>query len=149
MQLTRKQIDDILAALIATDGPFDPAATWAGIFISATDNGIDTVLADLETEAVADYPRKAVTAWSTPYVLDDGSAVVDGPLMHFAPPDGSHLTTIGGWFLVNSATTGDLLAYAVLEDAVQLSSAGKAWDLVLRLVVDPAGRWSAEVSFGS
>lgn len=96
LKLTKFELAAIMDALIDTGGPLDPAAVWVGIFETVVDTGPNTVLADLTRPALADYPRQPITAWGTPYNLQDGSRVVDGPLLQFVTAAGPVATSVGG-----------------------------------------------------
>lgn len=142
-QLVRDQIDGILAALIATGGPYDPAGLWVGVYQSIVDNGIETVMADVTAPTGAAATRQAVT-WGTPYQLTDGSAVVDSTAKIFRPT-GSETGVAAGAYLADALTSGNLLQYFRENDPANID-ASHPYTVILRLVVDPAGRWS--LSFG-
>lgn len=144
LQLVRDQIDAILAALIATGGPFDPAGTWVGVFQSIDPHGIDTVLGDLTMPTGAAATRQAI-AWGAPHVLTDGSAVVDATARVFTPA-GAEEGSVAGIYLADALTAGNLLAYAPEAPPVPID-ATHPYSVVVRLVVDPTGRWSVSFSW--
>lgn len=144
MQLVRDQIDAILAALIDTGGPFDEAATFVGVAQELVNNGIGTVIGDVTPPTGAAATRQAVT-WGTPYILNDGSAVVDSNAFNFAPA-GVETGTVVAVYLATLATSGALRAFMVEQPPVTISL-HHTYSAVLRLVVDPRGRWSVSFSW--
>lgn len=142
MTMVRTQIDAVLDAIIATGGPFDPAATWVGIAQAITPTGIDTVMADITPPTGAAATRQLVV-WGTPSILDDGSAVVDATARVFRPA-GVETATVAAVFLADALTAGALLAFLMENDFPNLD-VDHPYTVVIRLVVDPTGRWS--VSF--
>jgi|SRR5882672_1020732 len=144
--LTRTSTDGILADMIATGGIFDPAATWVGIGSALVDNGVNTVTANL-TEDTTNYPRQPITAWGTPRVLIDGSAVVDSGLHHFVPPDNVHPTLIVVFGLFSALTAGLLKEFVLVTPPIGLTVTTDQWSLVVRLRVNPAGEWDVSVSW--
>lgn len=147
MQLTTATAEAIAAALVATDGVFDPAATWMGVGTAISPDGQNTVLADITQATGAMATRKTITAWSGPYQLEDGSIVYQSPLKTWAPASTSEAQTLVCWFLVDAATSGNLLAYGLIQPSVVLSGPLNSWSIVLRFLIDTAGNWSTEVTF--
>jgi hypothetical protein len=137
----------ILAALIATGGPFDPAALYVSVATAATTHGPNTVLSDLTEPTLADVPRVALTPWGTSYRMTDGRVVVDAPLAEFRPGGSTSSLSLVAWLLADAATAGNLIAWAVIPGGVSLPSSSYAWNIVVRLTVDPQGRWSAEIAY--
>jgi hypothetical protein len=144
--LTRLGADGILAEMIETGGTFDPAATWVGIGSALANNGVNTVTANI-TEDTTNYPRQAITTWGTPYVLADGSAVVDSTIKIFVPPDNVHPTIVVVTGLFSALTAGNLLKFDAVYPPISLSTTLDHWNLVVRLRVDPAGQWDVSVSW--
>lgn len=147
MQIVKAARDDILDALIAAGGPFDPAALFLGIGSAVVDTGLDTVLADITQADATDYPKQAVTPWGTPYTLTDGRRVVDGPALQFVPPDNTSPQSIGVWILASALTGGTLKAFQVVDPPVLLETTDNSWTIVVRLTVDPDGRWDVSVAW--
>lgn len=147
MQIVAGLRDDILTAITATDGPLDPAAVFLGVGTAVDNQGLQTLLADITQGTGALATRQAVTAWSAEYTLNDGRAVRDGPLMHFKPASSSEEQTLQVWYIADALTAGNLLAYGLIFPAVPLPDENAVWSIVLRVTLDPAGRWSAEVTY--
>jgi hypothetical protein len=145
LQLTLAQMDAMLDALIATAGPFDPAAVFTGIATAVNDQGVNTALSDLTTPDATDFPRKAVTAWSTKYTLADGRRAVDGPLHHFVGVGGDDQPVVSVYYLADALTAGNLLAWDRVIPSKTLASASDVLDMIVRLTIDPAGKWDATV----
>jgi hypothetical protein len=125
----------------------DPAAVWIGVGSSVVQHGVDTTLADITAGTGALATRKPITAWGTSYVLNDGRAAVDGPLMTWRPASAAEAQSIGVWYMADALTAGNLLAYGLVNPAVQLADETDQWALIMRLTLDPAAKWSAEISF--
>lgn len=147
MQPTHVMLNAALVEMLETTGPLDPAATWVHVFSSITDRGVNTLLADVIQAPQAQYPRQVLVSWGTPYQLIDGSPVADAPPIHFAPPDNTHPQLIAGWYLADSLTVGNLLAYQILPSPVMLNVTTDVWTLVLRATLDQAGRWDVSRSW--
>lgn len=144
MQLVRPSIDGILGDLIAVGGTFDPAATFAGVGQVIDPHGANTVIGDITPPMGAAATRQAV-AWGTPYELNDGSAVVDSDPVTFTPA-GIEEGTVVCVYLATLAVAGALKAYMMEAPAVNISAV-HPYSVVLRLVVDPTGRWSVSFSW--
>lgn len=144
MQLVRAQIDEILAHLIDTGGPFDPASVFVGVAQELVNNGINTVIGDI-TPPDGDAGDRLPLTWGTPYELNDGSAVVDSNVFNFAPGVGESGTVVAV-YLADAATSGALRSYMVEQPPVTISE-HHTYSAVLRLVVDPRGRWSVSFSW--
>jgi hypothetical protein len=144
MQLVQAQVNDMLAALIAAGGPFDDAALFVGVFQTIDPHGLETTLADLTMPTGAAATRQAI-AWGTPYQLTGGSAVVDAAATVFLPV-AAESGSVAGIYLADALVAGNLLAYAPESVPVPIS-AGHPYSCVVRLVVDPTGRWSVSFSW--
>jgi len=97
MQLTQAVLFDSLDALLATGGPFDPAALWIGVASAIVNNGLNTVLADITPGVGTLAARKPITAWGTTYLTKNGLAAADGPITTFSPTTSADADTIVGW----------------------------------------------------
>lgn len=137
----------MLEDLIATGATFDPAGTWLTIFSGLVNNGPDTITADLTEPVLADYPRKALTTWGTPYLLAGGSAVVDSAIKVYAPPDNTHPFSILGFALVDAATAGALIEFVILPTPVNLVVTTDHWSISVRLTVDVNGVWDVSINW--
>lgn len=147
MQLTEATLQAIAAALIPTSGVFDPAATYVGMATALTPLGLATTMAQV-TEAIGTgFARKLITSWAGPYELEGGAIYYEAPaqIWHLGSSDAAQTVV---WFFLNTASTaGNLIAFAMLAAPWIASTPLDALTFVMRVVVDPTGQWSAEVSF--
>lgn len=148
MKLTDATLKAYLTSVIATGKMFDPAATYVGVASALTDHQGATVQADVTEATGAMATRQAVTAWGTPYKLDDGRWVVDGPNCTFAPASSVQGQVLSHWFLNSAATAGTLKAFEAFASPVDLPDETKAVTICPRLTIDPAGNFSASIVFG-
>lgn len=144
LKLTILQMDALLDALIAVGGPWDPAAVFTGIATDFVDKGVNTLLADLTLPTAANYPTKVITAWSAKYTLADGRRAVDGPLHHFVGV-AAEPATVKAYYMADLATAGNLLGFDMVIPNKTLETAADVFDMIVRLTVDPAGKWDASV----
>lgn len=147
MQLTAAARDAILLNMTETGNEFDPVTCFVGVGTAIVNKGTATLLVDITQATGALATRQEVTDWSDLYVLTDGRAVVNGPLMTFAPASSAQGQTINCWFIASLATLGTLKAFGLIQPAVTLPDEFSSWSIVLRITVDPNGEWSAEVTF--
>lgn len=145
VQMTQAQMAAILAALIAEDGPFDPAAVWVGVAVSVVNHGQQTVLADITQASTSVAVRQPITTWSTPYIEQDGRHVVQSTTKIFRPASDADATTVGIWYLASALTAGNLLGFGQMDAPKPLPDENYAVSVVVRLVVDPLGRWDATI----
>lgn len=147
MKMTSAVLKAILDVIVAADGPFDPAAAYLGVFTAIDDKGQATALSDV-TQATGDAATRVhVTPWSSSYKLSDGRWVADGPVCAFRIGDSTEHQVIIGWFLASAGTAGTLKAWGLLPQAVELVDEFTGLQVIPRVTVDPAGRWSAEVVY--
>lgn len=144
MQLVRDAIDAMLASLIASGGPFDPADLGLGVGSAISVTGLSATLGDI-TPVTGAAGAVVPIVWGEPYLLNDGSAVVDSAAVEFRPT-GSEIGTVAVVYLVTLAGSGDLKSYMLESPSVQIS-ASHPYSVVVRLVVDPRGRWSVSFSW--
>lgn len=147
MQLTDTQMVAVLTDLTATDASFDPAKVFVGVATTLDDHGAETVQADVTYATGAMATRQAITTWGDPYKLNDGRWAVDGPLLSFRPASSSEAQALSWWTLSTLATAGVLRAYQPIAPPASLADEFAEWSLILRLTVDPNGKWSAEIAF--
>lgn len=147
MQITAATRDAMLANLIETGNVLDPVTCFVGVGTALNNQGIATVLADITQATGALATRQEVTEWSDVFLLDNGCAVVNGPLMTFAPASSAQAQTIACWYIASLATLGTLKAFGIIAPPVPLPDEMASWSIVLRVTLDPNGTWSAEVVF--
>jgi hypothetical protein len=147
MSATITMASKALADMIAASAVFDPAAVFVGVATNIMDKGALTSMTDV-TEATGKMAtREAVTTWGAPYMMNDGRAVVDSPNKVFAPLDATEQQVLTHFFLADAAAAGNLLYFEVLPEPAALADENDHLTVVIRLTVDPAGRWSASVSW--
>lgn len=146
-----KQTDLTLEAWLvratAATGPYDPAALYLGVMGGVADKGGLTAMADIIPATGAMATRKAVTPWGTPYKMNDGRWVVDGPLLTFTPLDASEAQSVVGFYLASALTAGVLKAWALFPESISAGDETHRVSIIPRLTIDPLGRFSAEVVF--
>jgi uncharacterized protein YwbE len=142
LQMTETIATEILAAMTATGGPFDPADVWLGLFTAIVDHGKDTLIGDLTQATGAVATRVAQTPWGAPYRLTDGRVARDNVLSTFSPASAAEAQVVIGYFLADDAAAGTLLAWDLFPEPVPLVDALSQVSVLLRLTVDRAGRWS-------
>lgn len=145
MQIVARLRNAILDALIATDGALDPAATFIGIATAIVNNGVNTVMSDVTPAPEGLAEAVALATYGAPYTLDDGRRVVDAALKQFRPAAPDEACVVVGWYLADTETDGNLLAFDVLPEPIPLPDENKSMSVVVRITVDPAGRWDASV----
>lgn len=148
LMMTAFERDAILADLIATGGPWDPAATFLGVADSIDDRGLATAVADIHAPPTSLAVRQAVTTWSTPHVKSDGRAMVDSPSRRFSPASSADGTVIGAYYVADALTAGNLMFFKGIPGGIPLPDNTASMTIVLRLVVDPVnGTWEASIVF--
>lgn len=144
--MTRAHRAALMAAITATDGPLDPAATFLGVFVSLnTDRGLDTTLEDMTLPTGLLATAVALGAWGTAHELIDQRLARDATLHTFAIDDLEDATGIAGWYLADAATAGGLLRYGLFDEIIQLATLDDLVSLVYRTTVDPNGKWDSMV----
>lgn len=143
MILTSGARDAILSALIAGGGPFDAAILQIGVATGIVNNGLAEVNADLTLPPGGMATKQALTSWGTPYTMGDGRRVVDAPAKEFRPASSAEACVIVGWYLSTASLV--LKAYAYTDAPIALPDQTRAMTVIVRLTVDPAGRWDASV----
>lgn len=147
MQITQAVLFDSLDALVATGGPFDPAALWLGVASVIVNNGLNTVLADITPGIGTLATRKAIATWGPTYLTKNGLASADAPALTFTPTTSADADTIVGWYLADALTAGNLVGFGLLPLPVTLNGPENILTIAMRLTQDPLGRWDATVSW--
>lgn len=147
LYLTDDVMEGILNAMIATDGEFDPAALFIGVASNVANPGGGMTIADVTPATGSLATRKASASWGTPYKLTDGRWVVDGPVVTFFPTTTADGQSISWAYLADALTAGNLLAAFPINPSVNLPGPTSHWNCILRLTVDPSGRWEANITF--
>lgn len=139
--LTRSTAASMLAALIA-GAPW--LAPFAGLASAIDNQGIDTTLLDLTPVVGAAGVRQAII-WGTPYELADGSAVVDSETLVYTPA-GVEEDSVAAVYIATLVAAGTLMAF--MPESVPVAiRALRPYSLVVRLTLDPVGRWSVSLSW--
>lgn len=147
MKLTQAQLLAALNALIDTGGPFDPAEVKVGLASAIEDMGLNTTMANVTPSTGAAGVTEEITTWGAPYITGGSLAVVDSPLLSWFPASGDQETSAAFYYLTDSATTPNLLAYDSLSQNYNLYSTTTPVHLVVRLTMDVSGTWSVSIDF--
>src|SRR6201996_1924633 len=145
MGMTSGLLADYAASIVATDGPLDPAATWIGVFQSLSDNGLATVLSDLVMPTGSLATRLPLTSWAGPYQLGDGSIYYESPAKIFVPATSADFSNIGGWYLADALTAGELLYYSVIYPSIPLVTTMSALTILVRMSVPSIGTYDVSI----
>lgn len=145
MGMTVTLRDAIMASLIDTGGPWDPAGTWLFIFTGIIDAGIDTDFGDLTLPTGDPGDGHAVTTWSTAYDRGNGDRVVNGTLAEFRPADDTEGCVALGWAVGDASTSFNLLDWGYFDNPVTLVDENSALTLLAKGVVGPNGPDHIEV----
>lgn len=145
MKQTAASMQAWLTTITDTGNLYDPADTYVGVATAVDDQGQATALADVTQATGASATRVLITAWSDPYPMEDGRWAVDGPIAQFQQGGGDDAQTITNWFLADAATLGVLKAWGTVDPPRTLLPDGAIFSIVVRLTIDPDGRFSQEV----
>lgn len=145
MKMTAAVLEAILAAIVDTGAVFDPADTYVGVATAIDDQGQATAQSDVTYALGGAATRVLVTAWSDPYPLNDGRWAVDGPIAAFALTGADVNQIITNWTLSDAATAGVLKSWGVLNNPIELIADGAPLSIVVRITLDPDGRWDASI----
>lgn len=132
---------------IALGGPYDPAALFIGVATAIEDLGPDTLMVNVTEATGAMATRQALTPWGTPYKLADGRWCVDSKLITFKPLDATENQTINWYFLASAAVAGNLKGFKRVFPGVTLLDQNGHLNFVIRLTIDPLGRFDQDVVF--
>jgi len=144
--ITNALRNGILSAMIETGNILDPAAVFVGVFSAIVDTGRNTLLADITRPDGTGFDLTAVTTWGAVHDLIDGRRATDAPAKVFAPTDDTEATTVLGWYTASAATAGNLLQFGYFDAPVALPDEFSQVTVIVRITVDPEGRWDATVS---
>lgn len=145
LKMTSLQAKAVLEALIAEDGAWDPAAVFVGIYTAVNNQGVNTVIGDITPPGGSTATRQAVTTWTAPTLLSNGSWAADSPPIEFRPATTGDATTLHGFYLATAVTAGALMFFGAVSPPVSLPGPDVAWNVVVRLIVDPSGKWDVSV----
>jgi hypothetical protein len=118
------------------------------VFVAITNTGLTTVLADITAPPTSVAVRQAITAWGAVHEMLNGCAVVDGPAMGFSPTSSADACVVIGWYLASAITAGTLLAFGYFPTPIALPDQFSEAGIIVRLTLDPAGQWDANVYYG-
>jgi hypothetical protein len=140
-------MDTVLSEITTTAGILNPTGTYLGMATSIVDLADLTTMAQVTPCTGSVAPRQAIGSWTGPYRMNDGRAVIDGTRLEFGPTISTDNQVVGGWYLANASVAGSLLAYSVFPQPIALVNGGTPLGFVIRITLDPQGRWSAEVVY--
>jgi len=143
VQITATLRNGIMAGITEAGNILDPAAVFVGVFESIVNNGLATVIGDVTQPAGDPGDRSAVTTWAAANVMTDGRLVRDAPARVFRPADDTESTTVQGWYIASAATDGTLLGFGFFTTPIPLPDENSSVTVVVRVTVDPDGRWDA------
>lgn len=147
LTLTDAVLEEILLAVTGAGGSLDPTATYLGVATAIVDAGQATDLADITEATGAMATRIAVTPWGTPYKMQDGRWCRDSPKFVFRPASAAESQTIVGHFLADASTAGNLLGFDQYVSPYPLPNEDRALSIIIRVVVDPDGRWGVTQTY--
>jgi hypothetical protein len=145
--LTQQLLQDFAASLVATGGPLDPAATWAGVATAIANMGLNTVMSNITEATGAMATRKSITAWNGPFISNTGSVYYEGPLMIWKPASSAEAQSLVAWFLADALTAGNLLYFQTIAPPITLPDELHQASLVLRMNVPSVGVYDLSVVF--
>lgn len=141
MRLTDSVLQAMLAEVIETGAALDPVATWVAVATAITDRGGATAMADVTPPPGAVATRIPITAWVGPYRMNDGRWAVDGPVARFTPASSAEGCTLTHWILADALVAGGLIGWGMLLPPLVLVDATSKASVVVRVTLDPDGRW--------
>lgn len=148
MRWTRRLVNLELDALVATDGPLDPAATFIVPYIAKLSAGEPVTAADFTLPDATDCPAQALTSWGAVQVLGDGRSCRQAAAKTFRLPDADNAFSAAGWALMDAATAGNVLGYRALSTPVNLADETKPLTVVVRVAkgLDQGAEASVEIN---
>lgn len=147
MKLTDTTMKNMLLNITDTGAELDPAALFLGVYTAVNDMGGATALSDI-TQATGDMAtRAALATFGDPHKLNDGRWAVDAPAQERRPGDSSENQVLQGFFLASLITGGVLKTWEDFPNPVALADEFSSVSIIVRITVDPDGRWAADVIF--
>lgn len=145
MRQTAAALSAWLSSIIATGKMYDPAATFVGIATALVDLGQATTQSNVTEATGHAATRVAITSWSAPYPLIDGRWAVDSGICVFTKTSSDSPETITNWFLNSASSAGTLKAWGDVAPNVPLAVGSAPLSIVVRLTIDPTGRFDASI----
>lgn len=132
-----------LGILGGTGGALDPTGIWAGLYQVGSTVSPGMIYTDI-TEADYDgYARLQLEEWTDAY-LSGGKPTIQGGSISFAPDNDGASNTIGGYFLIDSATdTGNIRGYEPFSPTITMASPLNRVTIEPRLTFDQLANWGA------
>jgi hypothetical protein len=127
--------------------PLLPTTMYVGVMTAINDQGLDTDISDVTAPSGSLGTRQLVSSWSAPSDRTGGVRYVQGPMLTFRPPDAAGGAIVNGWYLADASTGGNLLAWGLFDDPVNLVDETRSVNVVFRPAVDPAALWDVTVAF--
>lgn len=147
MQLTSLALREAMTAITDAGGVFDPTHVFLGIATAIVPRGINEAIADITPAPGSLAPLQEITTWGPGYLSKNNLETVDSGIHTFSPSTVADGAVIVGWYLMDAASAGNLLAYGFLPTPVTLVGPQNILSIVLRLTLDPAGVWDASVDW--
>jgi hypothetical protein len=145
MTPTDRLMQALLTEAIATAAILDPADTFVGLYISGPEPNPPLTVASFVLPDATDVPAKAATAWTAPFKLNDGRWAIQANMLTWRLPDSDNAFTANGLYLADAITAGNILAWEAIAGGINFPDALHELSLVVRLTIDPLGRWGANV----
>ncbi|MHB8735444.1 MAG: hypothetical protein ACYC6M_09105 [Terriglobales bacterium] len=147
MQLTSLALKEAMTAITAAGQVFDPTKLFLGVATAIVPHGINEALADITLPPGTLAPLQEITVWGPSYLSKGNLETVDSGIHTFSPTTTADAAVIVGWYLMDAASAGNLLAYAFLPTPVTLAGPQNILSIVIRLTLDPNGQWDASVDW--
>lgn len=146
MKLSEASLENMMAAWIAEGGPWEPTTLFFGVFTAIEDNGVNTVLGDITQATGAMATRIQGDAWGANAKLANGTLYRTlTPNLTFSPANSGEAQILTGWFVASLGVGGTLLGYGYFPEPIEMLDAFSDLEMVFRLTIDPAGKFSDEV----
>ncbi|MGH3526755.1 MAG: hypothetical protein ACRDQ6_05520 [Pseudonocardiaceae bacterium] len=147
MQLTSLALKEAMTALTDSGGVFDPTKLWIGVATAIVPNGINTALTAITPAPGTLAPLQEILSWGPAYLSKGNLETVDSGIHTFSPTTVADAALIVGWYLMDAASGGNLIAFGFLAVSAPLAGPQNVLSIVLRITVDPAGTWDVSQSW--
>jgi hypothetical protein len=145
MPVTVALIEGLIADAIAVGKTLDPLAVFVGLYTAGPAVTPPVTAADFTLPNAVAAPAVAVASWGAPHLLADGRVCIDSAAKTFRLPNAVNAFTAVGWYLADAAVGGTILEWSPIAPGVALPDETKLLTIVVRLTLDPNGRWDASV----
>lgn len=147
MRLVDSVMEAMLTALIAADAPLDPDGVWVAVATAINDQGGATTMTDVTAPPGTVATRVPVGDWTGPYKMADGRWAVEAPVAHFLAADSDDGCVLTHWLLADALTAGGLLGFGLITPNITIVDENSSSSVVVRVTLDPDGRWDATLTW--